>query len=288
MIRNFFSDFPCDHQNPIRAFTFFTSSFLFQVQFAFCTLFVPALPLAPLVCFVNNLLEIRVDAIKFIIHRRPLPIRSPGVQIWNNFLDIVSKLAVISNAGLIAFTSDTLPRLYYKYAKNGGKNYEGFIQFTLSNISIHDWPHHVREELELKEETKEIEACYYNDYREDHYPYAQTQEWWETWTVRFAFFGIFIVTAFTFQFLYNFIVPDVPTNVRMQIQRRRYVLAKGLEQAAASDSSERWLKQAIHGKSPVMPNGTEQRRRRKGGEGEDETSMDGRSLAPTMFVEDVK
>lgn len=83
-----------------------TDTLPFQVQFAFVTLFVPAFPVAPLVCLLNNILEIRVDAIKFIVsHRRPLPTRVPGIQIWNEFLDIVAKLAVLCNGALISFTS---------------------------------------------------------------------------------------------------------------------------------------------------------------------------------------
>ena len=34
------------------------------IQFGYCTLFVAAFPLAPLMAFVNNAIEIRVDAWK--------------------------------------------------------------------------------------------------------------------------------------------------------------------------------------------------------------------------------
>lgn len=79
------------------------------VQFAFVTLFVPAFPIAPFVCLLNNILEIRVDAINFVVsHRRPLPIRVPGIQIWNSFLDIIAKAAILCNAGLMSFTSEIM------------------------------------------------------------------------------------------------------------------------------------------------------------------------------------
>ena len=37
------------------------------VQFGYLALFAPAFPLAPLFAFINNVFEIRIDAIKFCI-----------------------------------------------------------------------------------------------------------------------------------------------------------------------------------------------------------------------------
>lgn len=37
------------------------------VQFGYLALFAPAFPLAPLFAFINNIFEIRIDAIKFCI-----------------------------------------------------------------------------------------------------------------------------------------------------------------------------------------------------------------------------
>lgn len=55
-----------------------------MIQFSFVAFFVPAFPLIPLVCLLNNIAEIRVDAINFLAtHRRPEPMRVPGIQIWN-------------------------------------------------------------------------------------------------------------------------------------------------------------------------------------------------------------
>lgn len=64
--------------------------------------------------------------------------------------------------------------------------------------------------------------------------------------VRLGAFSIFIVAAFTFQWLYNFIVSDVPARVTLKIQRRRYVVSKALEAEMAYD---KWLKSTLHGKT---------------------------------------
>ncbi len=44
------------------------------IQYGFITLFVVAFPLGPLFAFLNNILEIRIDAFKILTQfRRPLP-----------------------------------------------------------------------------------------------------------------------------------------------------------------------------------------------------------------------
>ena len=44
-----------------------------MLQFGFLTIFVAAFPLGPLCCLLNNIIEIRSDAMKFIVDmRRPV------------------------------------------------------------------------------------------------------------------------------------------------------------------------------------------------------------------------
>ncbi len=50
--------------------------FFLALQFSFVTIFVAAFPLAPLLALLNNVVEIRVDAIKFLTqHQRPVACR---------------------------------------------------------------------------------------------------------------------------------------------------------------------------------------------------------------------
>lgn len=45
-----------------------------MIQFSFTTIFVAAFPLAPLLALVNNVIEIRLDAIKMVtLERRLVP-----------------------------------------------------------------------------------------------------------------------------------------------------------------------------------------------------------------------
>uniref|UniRef100_F1KQN4 Anoctamin n=1 Tax=Ascaris suum TaxID=6253 RepID=F1KQN4_ASCSU len=84
------------------------------IQFGFVTLFVSAFPLAPLFALINNLLEVRLDAYKFVVAtRRPLPERARDPGVWLSIIDIISNAAVLTNAFVIAFTSDFIPRMVY-------------------------------------------------------------------------------------------------------------------------------------------------------------------------------
>lgn len=72
--------------------------FLSVLQFGFITIFVAACPLAPLFALLNNWVEIRLDAQKFICdYRRPVAERAQGIGIWFSILEAIAHLAVTSN-----------------------------------------------------------------------------------------------------------------------------------------------------------------------------------------------
>jgi hypothetical protein len=103
---------------------------------------VVAFPLGPLFAFLNNVIEIRIDAFKFLTQlRRPLPKKAKDTGIWLSILSAISKLGVISNGLIIAFTSDFIPRLVYRlldYSENKQiSTLHGYVNFTLSqNITM--------------------------------------------------------------------------------------------------------------------------------------------------------
>ena len=71
------------------------------LQFGFITIFVAAFPLAPLFALLNNWLEIRLDAHKFVCEtRRPIAERAQDIGVWFTILDALAQLAVISNVSL--------------------------------------------------------------------------------------------------------------------------------------------------------------------------------------------
>ncbi|GET02867.1 anoctamin-7 [Rhizophagus clarus] len=79
------------------------------IQFGFISLFGIAFPLAPFLAWINNILEIRFDALKFLTSlQRPIGLRAQDIGMWENILGFISILSVLSNALIIAFHSTWL------------------------------------------------------------------------------------------------------------------------------------------------------------------------------------
>ncbi|MEE6499042.1 hypothetical protein FKM82_003294 [Ascaphus truei] len=114
------------------------------IQFGFTTIFVAAFPLAPLLALLNNIIEIRLDAYKFVTQwRRPMPARATDIGIWYGILEGIGVLAVITNAFVIAITSDYIPRFVYafKYGPcldQGYRNEKCLRGYVNSSLSIFD------------------------------------------------------------------------------------------------------------------------------------------------------
>lgn len=69
-----------------------------MLQFGFITIFVAAFPLAPLFALLNNWVEIRLDAQKFVCeYRRPVAERAQDISVWFFILDILAQISVIVN-----------------------------------------------------------------------------------------------------------------------------------------------------------------------------------------------
>lgn len=115
------------------------------IQFSFTTIFVAAFPLAPLLALINNVIEIRLDAIKMVtLERRLVPKKTNDIGeetfeprmnliahilavkcssrqrflssgVWIDVLEAIGVLAVIANGLVIGVSSDFIPRLVYHY-----------------------------------------------------------------------------------------------------------------------------------------------------------------------------
>lgn len=79
------------------------------IQFGYCTMFVTAFPLAPLLALINNYVEIRVDMFKITsLVRRPTPVGAQDIGTWATIIEIMSDVCVVSNMGLICFTGSAM------------------------------------------------------------------------------------------------------------------------------------------------------------------------------------
>uniref|UniRef100_A0A8C7VZ67 Anoctamin n=1 Tax=Oncorhynchus mykiss TaxID=8022 RepID=A0A8C7VZ67_ONCMY len=186
------------------------------IQFGFITLFVASFPLAPLLALLNNIIEVRVDAWKFTTQfRRPVASKAHSIGAWQEILNGVAVLSVVTNAFIVAFTSDMIPRLVYMYAYSNDLSMKGYINNSLSVFNISGFSEDNR----------------YRDYR---YPsghekeYSHTMQFWHILAAKLAFIIIMEHVAFMVKFFVAWMIPDVPSEVKARIKRERYLIQEYL------------------------------------------------------------
>ncbi|XP_052808773.1 anoctamin-1-like isoform X3 [Mya arenaria] len=195
------------------------------LQFGFLTIFVAAFPLGPLCCLLNNIIEIRADALKFSTDlRRPLAERASDIGIWYEILYSISRLAIVSNAFIIALTSDFIPRLVYVYGYSEDKSMIGYTRWSLSQFNT--------SHFEPDKYVSGADMCWYKDFR---YPpghvddagqlnqYEYSDKHWHVLAARFAFVILFENLVVVLTSLVAYAIPDVPAKVKKQIRREAYV-----------------------------------------------------------------
>ncbi|XP_064311905.1 anoctamin-7 [Phalacrocorax carbo] len=182
------------------------------LQFGFITIFVAACPLAPLFALLNNWVEIRLDAHKFVCdYRRPVAERAEGISIWFSILEAISHLAIISNAFLIAFTSDFLPRMYYEYIHDSSLH--GYVNFTLA---------YAPRSFVLQSNT----TCRYRAFRDRDGNLTLT--YWQLLAIRLGFIIMFEHVVFFIGRVIAWLVPDIPEAVEVKVKRERYLAKEAL------------------------------------------------------------
>uniref|UniRef100_A0A9J8D6T9 Anoctamin n=1 Tax=Cyprinus carpio carpio TaxID=630221 RepID=A0A9J8D6T9_CYPCA len=196
------------------------------IQFGFVSLFVASFPLAPLFALLNNVIEIRLDAKKFVTElRRPEAIRAKDIGIWYNILSGLGKFSVIINAFVISFTSDFIPRLVYQYMFSETGTMHGFINHTLSYFNVSNFkPGTVPSISSLG---KDITFCRYKDYREPPWssePYQFSKQYWSILAARLGFVILFQNLVITMSMLVAWVIPDMPKNISEQLKKEKTLL----------------------------------------------------------------
>ncbi|XP_068116150.1 anoctamin-1 isoform X5 [Hyperolius riggenbachi] len=199
------------------------------IQFGFVTLFVASFPLAPLFALLNNIIEIRLDAKKFVTElRRPLAVRAKDIGIWYNILRGVGKLAVIINAFVISFTSDFIPRLVYLYMYSPDGTMHGFLNNTLAYFNVSDFKPGTGPNIE-EDLGHTVEICRYKDYREPPWSdnkYDITKEFWAVLAARLAFVIVFQNLVMFMSDFVDWIIPDIPKDTSEQIHKEKVMMVE--------------------------------------------------------------
>ncbi|XP_069019424.1 anoctamin-3 isoform X2 [Embiotoca jacksoni] len=203
------------------------------LQFGFTTIFVAAFPLAPLLALLNNIIEIRLDAYKFVTQwRRPMPARATDIGIWYGILEGIGVLAVITNAFVIAITSDYIPRFVYafKYGPCVDKGHhhenECLRGYMNSSLSVFDMD-------ELKN-SSHSGYCRYRDYRAppgSSEPYEFTLQFWHVLAARLAFIIVFEHLVFGIKSFIAYLIPDMPKDLCDRMRREKYLMQEMMYEA---------------------------------------------------------
>ncbi|XP_029353572.1 anoctamin-9-like isoform X1 [Echeneis naucrates] len=205
------------------AFSLFNEFLEMVIQFSFTTIFVAAFPLAPLLALINNIFEIRLDAIKMVqLERRLVPKKTNDIGVWTKVLEVIGVLAVIANGLVIGVSSDFIPRLVYQYrygpCANGSTHLhcmQGYINDTLSTAFMSHSA--VLKDFQMNQMRTEngvtVTQCSYRDYRSDE-DYTLTSQFWLVLAVRFAFVILFEHVVVVCKFIAAWFVPNNPIQVK--------------------------------------------------------------------------
>ncbi len=133
-----------------------------MVQYGFVAMFSIALPIAPFLAMINNLFELRTDAMKFLFElRRPIGELSYTLGIWEKIFDALSKIAILTNILYLLITCDLISKLFYSYIEDK-TSLNDYLNYTLSYLNINDLDD--REEIEQGKQLN-ITYCRYRDFR---------------------------------------------------------------------------------------------------------------------------
>eukprot|EP00074_Homo_sapiens_P095983 XP_016874301.1 anoctamin-4 isoform X7 [Homo sapiens] len=229
---------------PMNAYGLFDEYLEMILQFGFTTIFVAAFPLAPLLALLNNIIEIRLDAYKFVTQwRRPLASRAKDIGIWYGILEGIGILSVITNAFVIAITSDFIPRLVYAYkygpcagqGEAGQKCMVGYVNASLSVFRISDFENRSEPESDGSEFSgTPLKYCRYRDYRDPPHslvPYGYTLQFWHVLAARLAFIIVFEHLVFCIKHLISYLIPDLPKDLRDRMRREKYLIQEMMYEA---------------------------------------------------------
>ncbi|ETV94715.1 hypothetical protein H310_11688 [Aphanomyces invadans] len=130
------------------------------LQFGYSSFFVVSFPLTPLLSFLNNMLEIRIDGYRLTEDcRRPRPHHAANIGLWSTVLEQFVTIAIITNAYVIFYTrnyaADVIEYLNWTEVNHDYVDLALFVAFVtvvllfrgILSLSIPDVPEDVAKQL---------------------------------------------------------------------------------------------------------------------------------------------
>ncbi|CAB1346061.1 unnamed protein product, partial [Coregonus sp. 'balchen'] len=158
--------------------------------------------------------------------------KAQDIGAWQPILQGVAILAVASNAMIIAFTSDMIPRLVYywsfsvyPYGDHSSHTMQGYINNTLSVFDIQHFSNESRPS-QTPYWFNNSTTCRYRDFRYPpghHRQYEYSIYYWHVIAAKMAFIIVVEHIVYLTKFVLSYMIPDVPYAVREQIKREKYL-----------------------------------------------------------------
>ncbi|KAK2101446.1 Anoctamin-6, partial [Saguinus oedipus] len=155
----------------------------------------------------------------------------------------IAILAVVTNAMIIAFTSDMIPCLVYywsfsvpPYRNHTSYTMDGYINNTLSIFKVADFKN--KSKGNPYSEQGNHTTCRYRDFR---YPPGHPQEYkhniyyWHMIAAKLAFITVMEQLIYSVTFFISYAIPDVSKRTKSKIQREKYLTQKLLSENHLKD-----------------------------------------------------
>lgn len=196
------------------------------IQYGFITIFVVAFPLAPFFALLNNIFEMRLDAKKFLLYyRRSTPKRLRDIGTWYGIMQIICRLSVMSNAFIIAFSSNYIPEFVYSFYLEKNLIEPGYLNFTIAKFATQDFEKGVSP---LNSSYGTVDVCHYTEFRNppDHeHKYKKNMIYWHVLAARLIFIVVFQNVVGFVQLIVDWAIPDIPRRVRERIKCEDYLIS---------------------------------------------------------------
>ena len=196
------------------------------IQFGFITVFACIFPLAPLFALINNDVDMRLAARRFLkYYRRPVVQKVQNIGVWFGILITLTQLSIVINAFVIGYTSDFIPKLVFRFFYNGQQDLSGYINFSLSTFNFDDL-----DKLSVGNtpgtDQCQKKICHYPGYNNNGtHPdgaYKFSDTFYHIWCARLLFIVCYILLISFLVETLRWLIPGVPKKLRWQMERERF------------------------------------------------------------------
>ena len=118
--------------------------------------------------------------------RRPIAQKVQGIGVWLDIIETLGRISIITNAFIIALTSEFIPKMVYRgfYSQDGSLH--GYVNFSLSYMDMAHYDPKSSLHPDIVNMSENI-TCRYADYKspaDDDSPYDHNSTFWHIWLAR--------------------------------------------------------------------------------------------------------